>query len=148
MITIFFKKCINVKQTTHNSRIATLPQEPLINYLSCLISYFLYSMSSMKYFRLLLRIRLHLFRFSFSSSERVYLLSSLFTFGCLFVVSTSVDVVHVVEQELGSATVITIVGHFFPNDILIGYTTTKMKTTIHTEVNSIFKVLLSYRTVS
>lgn len=117
MITIFFKRPINVKQTPHNSRISTLPQEPLINYLNCLISYFLYSMSSMKYFRLLLRIRLPLFRFSFSSSERVYLLSSLFTFGCLFVVSTSVDVVHVVERELGSATVITIVGHprtFFP----------------------------------
>ena len=104
-------------------------------------------MSSMKYIRLLLRIRLPLFRFSFSSSERVYLLSSLFTFGCLFVVLTSVDVVHVVEVELGSATVLTLVGHFFPNDILIGYTTTTMKTTIHTEVNSIFKVLLSYRTV-
>lgn len=74
-------------------------------------------MTSMKYFRLLLRIRLPLFRFSFSSSERVYLLSSLFTFGCLFVVSTSVDVVHVEELELGSGTVITIVGHFFPNDI-------------------------------
>jgi hypothetical protein len=27
-------------------------------------------------------------------------------------------------EELESADVITIVGHFFPNDILIGYTTT------------------------
>ena len=54
--------------------------------------------------------------------------SSLFTFDCLFVASTSVDMVLVVELELESAAVIMIVGHFLPNDSLIGYTTTKMKT--------------------
>ena len=40
-----------------------------------------------------------------------------------FVSSFRGSFVEVVE-ELESADVITIVGHFFPNDILIGYTTT------------------------
>ena len=96
-----------------------------MNYLSCLFSYYLYSL---KYFTLLLEMRLPLFRFSFSSSERTHLLSSLFTFDCLFAVSTSVAKVLVVELELESAAVIMIVGHFFSNDSLMGYTTTKMKT--------------------
>lgn len=107
---------------------ASLPQVLLINHLSCLISYYLFSL---KYFRLILRIRLPLFRFSSSSSERAYLLFSLFTLDCLLFVSTSVDLVYVVELGLESVAIITIVGHFLPNDILIGYATTKKKTAIH-----------------
>ena len=76
-----------------------------------------------------LRINVPLFSFSFSSSLRMYLLSSFLTFVCSLVVSLSCEVV--AEPELESPVVIVIVGYFFPNNVVIGYTATETETTIH-----------------